>query len=131
MKGHYPMVISCLTLVVIIVAIIAVMVNANQSLNEDCTYGFLGTAASVELHGEGAIATCNATVQSAQATQAAFPDGGPTGTGSAYLETGTPQGAEICSGTWGQLTYTVRDSGLFNLTGNDVCTWFESQVKGA
>ena len=126
-KGYHSIAISSLMIVILIIAIIAVMVNANQRANEDCTYGFLGTAASVELHGDGAIATCNATVQSAQATQAAFPDGGPTGTGSAYLETGTPQGAEICSGMWGQLTYTVRDSGLFNLTGNAVCAWFESQ----
>ncbi len=103
--------IACLLVILTIVGIWIYLYN-----NQDCSVGITGTAASVEFHGPRAGWACDATVTGSQ--------GNNGSTVSFYHETGTPEGSEICSGKWGDLTYTVRDSGLFDLVGKAECTWF-------
>jgi hypothetical protein len=77
--------------------------------SHSCTIGIAGSAANITFTGIGSQDVCDSTTQQVPQT---------------YPYQGEPTGTELCSGadaSYPSVTYTVRDTGLFDLIGSQIC----------
>ncbi len=93
----------------IALTVIIVRVNAMHS---ECTVGVTGTAANVTYQGDNVAAWCDGLVSN--------------NNGYYYKLTSPPTGTELCEGdinvsTWPTFHYIVRDTGLLDTVGNQLC----------
>ena len=105
------------------VAVMALVIGRTVYLDsQSCTVGVAGAAASFTLQGENSPDICQSLV-----------DSNRPGNTQLYLMTATPQGTVLCegeyhyqgSGTSPTVHYIVRDTGLFDLVGKELCQYFE------
>ena len=90
-------------------AFVVFIVGSFALRNETCSVGVAGAAAVVEVRGFRAGSRCRQWIEADPASYYDTPD--------------QPTKPVICVVERHGLRFTVRDQGLFNLVGNQLCTW--------
>ncbi len=96
--------------------------NFNKFLhhNDTCSLGVYGTAANMTL--TGGDSECESIRELSV---------GSDGKTVFYVMTSEPTGNVMCEGdTQDGYHYIVRDTGLFNIVGNDLCSWMLNPTQG-
>ena len=88
--------------------------------NDTCSLGVYGTAANITL--TGGNSECESIRELSVKSD---------GTTVLYVMTATPTGTVICEGdTQDGYHYIVRDTGLFDIVGNNLCSWMLHPAQG-
>jgi len=104
---------AMLILAVIAAAMVAYSYYSNGPW--ECSLGVYGTAANVTISGQGAGSECKNLMQTSLT---------PNNTTVFYSLTDQPSGTILCEGTTAEgQQYVVRDTGMFDLVGRDLCNW--------